>query len=144
MRVRNKKTSQPVKSQNLQNTPASLFADFDGIQEGFERIGFDWKYLYLNEAAAGHYGRTPESLLGGTLFEAAPQEENSALYQQLRVCMEQRIPQHFGVSINSADGRKKWLQCSAYPCADGIFVISTSREEPDSIAEVEPPHRSDQ
>ena len=88
MRIRNKRNSQPDQIQNPASEPNPIPVNFDDVQEGFERIGFDWKYLYLNDAAASRYGRTRESLLGCTIFEAVPVEQKSLLYNQLSVCME--------------------------------------------------------
>jgi len=44
----------------------------DSLQEGCLIIGFDWKYLYVNDAGVRH-GRTPrEQLLGRTIMDCYP------------------------------------------------------------------------
>jgi PAS domain-containing protein len=36
----------------------------DLMQEGLHVIGFDWRYLYVNRAAAAHSSYSKEELLG--------------------------------------------------------------------------------
>lgn len=62
----------------------------DSLLEGCQIIGFDWRYLYLNDAAARHGHRTKEELLGHTMMEMYPGIENTEMFSKLKNCMEKR------------------------------------------------------
>ena len=53
--------------------PESLARTLNALFMGFQVIGFDWTYLYVNPAAAGHGRSSPEALIGRTMFEAYPE-----------------------------------------------------------------------
>jgi PAS domain S-box-containing protein len=104
----------------------------DGLLEGCQIIGFDWRYLYLNASAAQHGQRPREELLGRTMQEAYPGIEATDLFSVLRRCMEERIPQRMLNRFAYADGSVAWFELSIQPCPDGIFVLSsdvTEREQ---------------
>jgi hypothetical protein len=44
----------------------------DCLRVGFQVIGFDWRYVYVNPAAAAHGRRTVAQLSGRTMMECYP------------------------------------------------------------------------
>ncbi|HEU5070908.1 MAG TPA: PAS domain S-box protein [Verrucomicrobiae bacterium] len=96
----------------------------ESMMEGCQLIGFDWRYLYLNAAAARHNRRSNEDLLGRTFTEAWPGIEPSAVYRLLQRCMTERIPLHDEVEFAFADGGKAWFDVRTQPVPEGIFVLS--------------------
>ena len=68
----------------------------DNILEGCQIIGFDWRYLYLNDVVARHARMTKESLLGRKITEVFPGIENTEVFHFMRRCMKERIPKPHG------------------------------------------------
>ena len=108
----------------LLETETRYHRTFDDLLESAEIIGFDWRYLYVNDAAA-KFGRAAKKvLLGSTVLEVYPGFENSEMYTYLRTCMEQRVPLHFENEFTFPDGTKTWFDSSVQPIPEGIFVLS--------------------
>lgn len=96
----------------------------DNMIEGFQIIGFDWRYLYLNDAAA-RYGRIPQKeLLGHTVMEKYPGIEQTEMFATLRDCMEKRVAKHAEFEFTYPDGSTAWFKFSIQPIPEGIFILS--------------------
>jgi PAS domain S-box-containing protein len=104
----------------------------DNMLEGGQIIGFDWRYLYLNDAAA-RYGRQPkEVLLGHTVMEMYPGIEVSQMFADLAECMQSRQPRQAEYFFEYPDGSTAWFEFSIHPVPEGIFILSldiTARKE---------------
>jgi PAS domain S-box-containing protein len=104
----------------------------DNMLEGGQIIGFDWRYLYLNDAAA-RYGRQPkEVLLGHTVMEMYPGIEVSQMFADLAECMQSRQPRQAEYFFEYPDGSSAWFEFSIHPVPEGIFILSldiTARKE---------------
>lgn len=106
----------------------------DGILEGCQLIGFDWRYLYLNEAAARHNRRPNHELLGRTMMEAWPGIEGTAVFAMLRRCMTERVALHEEIEFRFADGSSGWYDVRSQPVPEGLFALSidiTERRQAD-------------
>ena len=98
----------------------------DSLLEGFQVIGYDWKYLYVNRTVAVQGQSTVESLIGKTMMECYPGIENTHMFGQLTVCMEQRVTLQFENEFTYNDGSKSWFELRIEPIPEGIFVLSTN------------------
>jgi len=98
----------------------------DSLLEGFQVIGYDWKYLYVNATVAVQGQSTVDSLLGRTMMECYPGIENTYLFSQLKKCMEEREILHFENEFIYNDGSKSWFELRIEPIPEGIFVLSTN------------------
>ena len=96
----------------------------DGMFEGIQVIGFDWRYLYLNETAARHGQRSREELLGRTMIEAYPGIETTEVHGLLQRCMTERSPQQMVNRFAFPDGRTGWFDLRIEPVPMGILVLS--------------------
>ncbi len=96
----------------------------DDLLEGCQVIGFDWRYLYLNEAATRHARRTREELLGRTVMEMYPGIEETAVFAVLRRTMEQRTPANLETEFTFPDGTTRWFELRIEPVPEGLFVLS--------------------
>ncbi|MBA3872450.1 MAG: PAS domain S-box protein [Anaerolineae bacterium] len=96
----------------------------DNLLEGAEIIGFDWRYLYVNDAVAGHGRQKKEVLLRSTVLELYPGIENTEMFAHFRTCMDERIPQHFEAHFIFPDGEAAWFELSVQPVPEGIFILS--------------------
>ncbi len=101
----------------------------DTILEGCQIIGFDWRYLYLNPAAATQNRRPNGSLLGRSMQQSWPGIETSEVFALLHRCMEERIAVHGEARFQFADGHSGWFDVRVQPVPEGIFVLSIDISE---------------
>jgi len=96
----------------------------DNMLEGAQLIGFDWRYMYVNETAARHGQRTREELIGRTLTEVYPDFENTEIFKVMQHCMTVRagvrVENRFLYTKESA----AWFELSIQPVPEGIFILS--------------------
>lgn len=96
----------------------------DGMLEGCQLIGFDWKYLYVNDAAARHGRRRISELLGQTMMDVYPGIEKTDMFGALQQCMTGRETQSIENEFVYPDGSVAWFELRVQPAAEGIFILS--------------------
>jgi len=96
----------------------------DSMMEGCQLVGFDWRYLYINDAAVGHGRETKEGLLGHTMMEVYPGIEETEMFAALRRCMDDRTPLHMDNKFTYPDGTSEWFELSMQPVPEGVFILS--------------------
>jgi PAS domain S-box-containing protein len=96
----------------------------DSIFEGCQIIGFDWRYLYLNDAASVQNRRRNSELLGRRMQDAWPGIEASAVFKLLERSLVDRVPVHEEVEFMFPDGTSGWYDVRSQPVPEGIFVLS--------------------
>jgi len=96
----------------------------DNLLEGCQVIGFDWEYLYVNEAAARHGRKSREELLGKTMIQAYSGIEDSRMFGVLRECMAERKPDRMENEFAFPDGSKGWFELSFEPVPEGMLILS--------------------
>jgi PAS domain S-box-containing protein len=101
----------------------------DNILEGCQLIGFGFRYLYLNGAAAVHNRRPNSELLGRTMLEAWPGFETTHVFSLLERCMRERVAFHEETEFIFPDGRTGWFDVRTQPVPEGIFVLSIDISE---------------
>lgn len=110
--------------ESLQRSEERYRTTLDSMLEGCQIIGYDWKYLYLNDAAA-MYGRIPkEELLGQRLMDKYPGIEKTELFSTLDTSLTKRIPAFRELEFTFPDGGKRWFAFSIQPVQEGIFVLT--------------------
>lgn len=92
--------------------------------EGLQIIGFDWKYIYVNESLTRQGGYSWEELKGNTMMEMYPGLEKTEVFQALKKCMEERCSKHLETEFAFPDGTKTWFELSIQPIPEGIFILS--------------------
>lgn len=113
----------------LRRSEARHRTTLDSILEACQLIGFDWRYLYLNHAAATQNRRPNDELLGRTVPEAWPGVEQTPLFALLTRAMADRVPQHGEVEFAFADGHTGWFDVRVQPAPEGIFLLSIDISE---------------
>lgn len=98
----------------------------DSLLEGFQVIGYDWKYLYVNRTVASQGQSTIDSLIGKTMMECYPGIEDTFMFGQLKKCMDERVTLQFENEFTYNDGTKSWFELRIEPISEGIFVLSTN------------------
>jgi PAS domain S-box-containing protein len=96
----------------------------DTMIEGCQIIGFDWRYLYVNAAAAAQGRSRPQALIGRTMMDAYPGIEATPVFAVLRRCMETRRVEHIENEFVFGDGSAGWFELVIQPVPEGLFVLS--------------------
>lgn len=123
---------------------APLRRALDALREGFQIVGFDWKYIYLNPAAARHGRCSPRELVGRTMAEAYPGIDQTPLYRMLRRAMYERTSHVFENHFTFPDGSSRWFEIRIQPVPEGICIYSAdieSRKQAEQAANDKVPHR---
>jgi len=100
----------------------------DSLHEGFQVISPDYRYLYVNDAAAAHGRTTREQLLGRTMVEAYPGIESSEMFSLLRRCMEKREAVRMENQFTFGDGSTNWFEFRFERVPEGVVVLSLDIE----------------
>lgn len=96
----------------------------DLMQEGLQIIGFDWRYLYVNRAAAEHGRHTKQELIGSSMIERFPGIDRTPLFAALERCMHERSPECFENEFMFADGKHGWFELRIEPVPEGVLILS--------------------
>jgi PAS domain S-box-containing protein len=108
----------------LRLSEARFHRTLDTMLEGCQIIGFDWRYLYLNDSASSHGRQSPDSLLGRRMMDVYPGIETTEMFGVLRRCMHERTSHRLQNRFDYADGSSAWFDLSIQPGPEGIFVLS--------------------
>ncbi|HYS13801.1 MAG TPA: CHASE3 domain-containing protein, partial [Burkholderiaceae bacterium] len=112
------------RTEELRRTEARLRNTLDNLIEGCQIIGFDWRYQYVNAAAAAQSPASVESMLGRTITDVRPGIECTPLYAALKRSMEARSTEQIEDEFVRADGSSSVLQLVIQPVQEGIFILS--------------------
>lgn len=96
----------------------------DELWEGCGVIGYDWRYLYVNEAAARHGKRLPKDLIGRLVTDVYPGIEETDVFRRLRECMSSRRRDTLEHEFVYPDGSTNWFKLRIQPVPSGLFVLS--------------------
>ena len=96
----------------------------DSLIEGFQIIGYDWTYLYVNPAAAAHGQRRPEELCGRKLWDAYPGIEQTQIFGLLTRCMTERTSTTVEYLFTFPDGGTRWFELRLHPVPEGLCLHS--------------------
>lgn len=111
-------------NEELRASETRYHGTLDGMLEGCQIIGYDWRYLYLNDTAAWHGQHEKENLIGRTLMECYPGFERTDVFPVLRRCMTERVGARVENEFTHADGATSWFELSIQPVPEGIFILS--------------------
>jgi len=108
----------------------------DNMLEGCQIVGLDWRYRYINSAAARQHRQPRESLIGRTMPQAYPGIETTDIFATLRRCMDERIEQHSETEFVFPDGSRGWFEVNVQPVPQGIAIFSVDISERKRVDEV--------
>lgn len=104
------------------------------ITDAFVAFDHDWRYTYVNRAAAQILHKTPGELIGQHVWhDVFPDKVGSIGYQELHRVVAEQVPaswEELGQSIG------RWLEVSAYPSPEGVAVYFrdvTDRKQTETI-----------
>ncbi|MGZ4956066.1 MAG: PAS domain S-box protein, partial [Methylobacter sp.] len=108
----------------LNHRESTFRSMLDNMLEGCQIIAFDWRYLYINDAAQTQNRRPNEELLGRTVMECWPGITETEVFALEKNCMEQRTIQSSEIIFTFSDGSQGWFKVTAQPIPEGIAVYS--------------------
>ncbi|MCG2612310.1 PAS domain-containing sensor histidine kinase [Flavobacterium sp. SM15] len=111
--------------QNELNLAKNKYSVFDRMIEGVQVINYKWQYIYVNDSIAKQGVSTKKELLGSTMMERYPGIENSAMFDNLKLCMFERLPSEIISEFDFPDKSKGWFELSIQPVHEGILILST-------------------
>jgi PAS domain S-box-containing protein len=112
------------KEKVLKKVESRLQTAIDSMIEGYQIIDYDWRYVYLNEAAAKQGRKPKQELLGYTMMQAYPGIDKTPLFNHLRSCMANRVPHQIDNEFLFPDGSTGWFQLRIEPVPEGILILS--------------------
>ncbi|HYA77398.1 MAG TPA: PAS domain S-box protein, partial [Verrucomicrobiae bacterium] len=112
------------KERTLKEAENSLKISLDSMLEGCQIIDYDWRYIYVNEAAAKQGRKKKEELLGYTMMQVYLGIDRTKMFSHLRNCMTNRVPQQMDNEFTFPDGSKGWFELHMEPVPEGVLVLS--------------------
>ncbi len=134
-------TGRKQAEEDLRKAENRYKSTLDSMMEGSQIIGFDFRYLYLNDIAAVQGRMKKESLLGRTMMEVYPGIENTEMFAHLAACMKNRTPHHMENEFAFPDGTSNWFKLSMEPVPEGVFILSADITKEKQLAEEIKQHR---
>lgn len=101
----------------------------DHMIAGCQIIDFNWRYLYVNDAACNHGRRSKHEVIGRTMMECYPGIDGTSLFTVLQRCMTDRTLEHIENEFIHNDGSRGWFELSIQPVPEGIFIVSIDMTE---------------
>jgi hypothetical protein len=96
---------------------------------GVQVVGFDWRFIYVNPAAARHGRReAPRDLVGLTMLEAYPGIDKTAMFERLARCMTERADAVFEHEFTFDDGSRRWFEIRVQAVPEGLRIYSRDIE----------------
>jgi len=117
-------TDRKQSEENLSKSEERFRLTLDTMLEGCQIIGFDWRYLYLNESAAVNGRVKKQDLIGQTMMEIFPGIVETEMFGRLEKCMSKRTNDHMVNEFTFPDGSSGWFELSIQAVPEGIFIIS--------------------
>ncbi|BAY09113.1 PAS domain S-box protein [Calothrix sp. NIES-2098] len=103
-----------------QETERQVTTILESITDAFVAFDREWRYVYVNHAAAAILHQTPAKLIGKHVWnEVFPELVGGFGYQQLHRAVKEQVPvswEEFGEPVQC------WLEVKAYPSAQGLAV----------------------
>jgi len=108
----------------LKESEARLRSTLDNMIEGCQIIGFDWRYLYINDAAERHNQRSKEELMGKKYMDMWPGIESTEVFAVIKRCLEEHVDHIMENEFEFPDGSKGWFELKIQSIPDGVFILS--------------------
>jgi PAS domain S-box-containing protein len=96
----------------------------DNMLEGCHIVGFDWRILYVNAAAAQQARLRLDSIVGRRISEVLPGLERTELFSLYRRGLNERAELRVETAYVFPDGVRRWFLLTVLPVADGITVFT--------------------
>jgi PAS domain S-box-containing protein/putative nucleotidyltransferase with HDIG domain len=96
----------------------------DNMLEGCQIISPDWRYVYINDAAARQGRNEKSEMIGHTMMELYPGIEHTEMFSHLKRCMHKRLPYNMENLFQYPGGSTAWFELRMQPAPEGVFILS--------------------
>lgn len=96
----------------------------DRLLEGCQVVGFDWRYLYVNDLLVAQARRPREEFLGRTMMECYPGIEQTPMFARLQRAMRDRVVEQMENDFAHPDGARVVYDLRFVPAPQGVCVLS--------------------
>jgi signal transduction histidine kinase/ActR/RegA family two-component response regulator len=96
----------------------------DNLLEGCQVVGFDWRYLYVNDRVLEHGQRARGELIGRTMMECYPGIEATPMFALLGRCLAERTRHEITNEFALPDGSTGVFELRILPVPSGACVLS--------------------
>jgi PAS domain S-box-containing protein len=96
-------------------------AILEQMSDGFASYDRDWRYTYINQAAANAFHMAPEQLLGKSIWEMWPSAYDLPLGVNFRRSLQEDIPIQFETYYPAPLNR--WFECRCHPTPEGLVTF---------------------
>jgi len=117
-------TNRKLSEELLRESEERYRKTLDSMMEGCQIIGSDWRYIYINNTAEKQNQRPKEELLGNRYMDMWPGIEKTVVFEKIRRCIEQRLPEQMENLFMFPDGESGWFELSIQPVPEGVFILS--------------------
>jgi two-component system cell cycle sensor histidine kinase/response regulator CckA len=94
------------------------------MREGIQIIDSEWRYKYLNQAAALQGRKQKEDFVGRTMMECYPGIETTAMFKDLEQVVRTGQPTRRENEFEFEDNQKCWFELFVEPYAGGVLIRS--------------------
>ncbi|MBK9925882.1 MAG: PAS domain S-box protein [Anaerolineales bacterium] len=110
--------------QKLQKSEIRFRSIIDNMVEGLQLIDFDWRHIYINDAAIKNTRLNRTELVGRRMQECFPWIENSPLYVAIASTMQDHQPRQLTFKYAFPDDGTYWFNIRIQYTEEGIFILS--------------------
>lgn len=122
-------TEQKEAAEKIAESEKRYRTTLDNMMEGVQIIGFDWKYIYVNDALTRQSTYTKEQMIGHTVMELYPGVEDTPIFDNCLRCMKDRVSIQCENQMVFPDKTVEWFDQSFQPVPEGIFILSVNITE---------------
>jgi PAS domain S-box-containing protein len=101
----------------------------DHLLEGLQIIGFDYRYLYINERAAQQARIATQELLGRRMMDCFPGVEATPMFAALTRCLVERTQTQLEGGFTFPNGTRLVLDLRFVPVPQGACILSLDLTE---------------
>ena len=110
----------------------------NSIADGFYTLDREWRFVFVNQAAAEAMKRPASSLIGRNVWEVFPQSKGSVFHREFERAVRERKPIVIEERSIITD---LWMSVRAYPTDEGLSVffedVTAKRESAQALQESE-------
>ena len=107
--------------ESLREAHGKISAILEQMSDGFVSFDRDWRYTYVNAAAAKIFHMPPEQLIGKTIWEMWPPAHDLPLGVNFRRSLQENIPIQFETYYPAPLDR--WFECRCHPTTEGLATF---------------------
>lgn len=125
----------PEKNHHSATKADNVLHVIEEMHEGLQIIDSNYRYLYINKAAANQGQRAPSELIGKSMTECYPGIENSEMFSLLQKTMEDGETRQMDNEFPLPDGTKGWFQLQIESHEYGVLIHSLDITERKKLEE---------